>query len=383
MNNKVRPGMFFQNKFLKSLVSVVLFFLLIFSFVSIVYATESWTNTGSMYVARADHTATLLSSGKVLVVGSQNLIRTTETYDPSAGTWSYTSGSINYVRYYHTAHDVTINGGSERALVIGGVGSSGITATTELFSTSSGTWSYGASMHQKRAAHASVKIGDGTVLVFGGDMGYSVATPSVELYDPVADTWTVKHDLLTARKGPTATLLNDGTVFIAGGTNTSNVALSSTEIYDPSNNTMTSGPTMSYARSGHTATLLPNGKVLIAGGPSTALTKAEIYNPSSGTISNAADMTYGHIGHTATLITLSDGSTQKVLIAGSSSGGSTNMVHAELYDYVNNSWSTAVSLNYGRYEHTATLLGNGTVLVAGGTGTGGTQIKNAEYYTAP
>jgi hypothetical protein len=373
--------MSYSNKFIRILLGIIPFLLLLFSFATIVYAVESWTNTGSMNIARADHTATLLSSGNVLVAGSQNLVRSTETYNSSTGAWSYTSGSMNTARYFHTAHDVTISGGLERVLVIGGV-SSGMTATTELFSTSSGTWSYGANMHQKRAAHASVKIGDGTVLVIGGDKGYSVATPSVELYDPGADTWTVKHDLITARKWPTATLLNDGTVFIAGGTNTSNVALSSTEIYDPTYDTITSGPTMSYARGGHTATLLPNGKVLIAGGSNTAATKAEVYDP-GGNISNAANMTYSHVAHTATLITLNDGTTQKVLVAGSAYGGSTNMVHAELYDYVNDSWSTAVNLNYGRYEHTATLLNGGMVLVTGGIGSGGAQLKNAELYTAP
>ena len=64
--------------------------------------------------------------------------------------------------------------------------------------------------------------------------------------------------------------------------------------------------------------------------------------------------------HTATL--LPNG---KVLVAGGSNGGG-SLSSAELYDPASGSWSTTGSLATARDYHTATLLPNGKVLVAGG-----------------
>src|SRR5207249_1732355 len=58
-------------------------------------ASITLSTTGSMSTTRDNHTATLLSSGKVLVAGGYNggTRATTELYDPAAGTWS-ASGSL-------------------------------------------------------------------------------------------------------------------------------------------------------------------------------------------------------------------------------------------------------------------------------------------------
>ena len=66
--------------------------------------TGSWSSTGSLGTARANHTATLLPSGKVLVAGGENLsdLSSAELYDPVAGSWSST-GSLGTARDSHTA----------------------------------------------------------------------------------------------------------------------------------------------------------------------------------------------------------------------------------------------------------------------------------------
>jgi hypothetical protein len=87
---------------------------------------------------------------------------------------------------------------------------------------------------------------------------------------------------------------------------------------------------MNNAREDHTATLLlPNGQVLVAGGFGSAgfLASAELYNPATGT------------------------------------------------------WAATRSMTDARFFHTATLLQNGEVLVAGGQGTG--LFAEAELYTFP
>lgn len=80
--------------------------------------------------------------------------------------------------------------------------------------------------------------------------------------------------------------------------------------------------------------------------------------------------------HTATL--LENGT---VLIAGGSSGWGGALISAELYDPTAGTFTATGSMTAERYEHTATLLGNGTVLIAGGwNDASGSILTSAELY---
>ena len=76
-------------------------------------------------------------------------------------------------------------------------------------------------------------------------------------------------------------------------------------------------------------------------------------------------------GHTATLLL-----NGQVLIA----GGNVGTTSAELFDPVRLSWTPTGPMNVGRFYHTATLLPNGKVLVAAGRNSDGGDIANAEIY---
>ena len=105
--------------------------------------------------------------------------------------------------------------------------------------------------------------------------------------------------------------------------------------------------------------------VLVAGGISkqgNALARAELYDPASGTWTATGTLNRPRVAHTATL--LSDG---MVLVAGGG-GGNGATASAELYDPASGTWSVGGSLNTARELHTATLLQNDMVLVAGGGG---------------
>ena len=186
-----------------------------------------------------------------------------------------------------------------------------------------------------------------------------------------------------ARDCHTATLLQNGKVLIAGGRSGNNT-LSSAELYDPATGNFTFTGSLQTARCEHTATLLPNGTVLIAGGYYVGnglptLASAEIYDPSTGSFSSTGPLGTGRYGHSATL--LADG---KVLVAGgvSSNDGYNffTLASAELYDPVAQTFSATGSLNTAR-SAPATLLNNGQVLVAGGGGVGtGAPFDSAELY---
>jgi hypothetical protein len=217
-----------------------------------------------------------------------------------------------------------------------------------------------------RVGGTATLLPDGTVLVAGGE-GTDGPDPltSAELFDPASGTWRATGSMLEGRYFQSATLLLDGTLLVTGGYPRAGLdpALISAELYDPITGTWTATADMTAARVGHTATLLADGRLLVAGGLECCaagvvgdrLASAELYDPDTGTWTATADMTHARDGHTATL--LPDG---WVLVAG---GGGRS---AELFDPVAETWIATEDLTEPYYGHTATLLPDGTVLVAGG-----------------
>ncbi len=338
--------------------------------------------TGSMNSARYRQTATLLNDGRVLVAGGnddkvyQTPLASAELYDPDKGTWSIT-GSLNVPRYYHSA--TLLNDGW--VLVTGGLNESlspSFLVNSELYDPGMGTWSTTGSMNVPRAGHTATLLKDGRVLVAGGINESPSGTTSelldsAELYDPVKGTWSTTSSMNVPRSGHTATLLKDGRVLVAGGSGGS-YSISSAELYDPVKGTWSTTGSMNYERDAHTATLLNNGKVLVAGGDLAngspppygyiySTSSAELYDPDTGTWFITGNMYVGRVFHTATL--LNDG---WVLVAGGyyQSPSPSYLDSAELYDPVHGAWNIAGGFNFCRRFHTATLLNTGKVLLAGG-----------------
>ena len=208
--------------------------------------------------------------------------------------------------------------------------------------------------------------------------------------------FTPTGSLQEARGLHTATLLPDNKVLVAYGSNSSKysiatgyVGLSSIEVYDSGTGTFTeivgdSG----NGTYGHTATLLPNGKVLLAGGfvnsvwdysgISGSYNGATLYDSATGVFSGTGNLTTYRGDHSATL--LANG---KVLIAGGANQDptGTGLASAELYDPSIGTFTQTGSMAVGRFLHTATQLQNGKVLIVGGALTSTSDpVATAEVY---
>jgi hypothetical protein len=364
-----------------------------------VMVDPSWGATGSMATGRKEHTASVLPSGKVLVaggVGSAGALASAEIFDPAAngGIGAFAaSGSMTMPRTSHTASVLP----SGKVLVVGGFAGTGYRATAELFDPEGvGAFTATGSMATARAGHTASILPLGKVLITGGEVSPNGVTytyfASAEIFDPAADggvgAFAATGSMLAARVYHTSSVLPSGKVLVAGGYNAPGPALTSTELFDATANGGVGGfaaaAPMLTGRSGHTASLLASAKVLLAGG---ATADAELFDPSAnggaGAFAATGLMTVERVAHTAS--TLLSG---KVLITGGFTGntitGGGELASAELFDPAANGGAGAFAVTDApmatkRDEHTASVLPSGKVLVAGGYD-GVADVASAEVF---
>jgi hypothetical protein len=259
-------------------------------------STGTFTATGSMAVPRVLHTATLLNNGKVLITGGTDssagggaAVPSAELYDPSTGTFSLT-GSMLTDRAQHTATLLP----SGEVLIAGGWNGHRADAAddppwdplfAELFDSSISTFRPTGSMSTTRIGHKAVGLSDGKVLMLGGipvpqNIHEQPPAPAyAELYDPATGAFSPVTNVSLQQSGYTATLLTNGSVLIIGGEE-ANTAVTSAELIDAANATLVATGSLVTARKGHTATRLNDGRILVTGGTDNngnALATAEVY----------------------------------------------------------------------------------------------------------
>jgi len=228
-------------------------------------------------------------------------------------------------------------------------------------------------MTSPRADAASIRLGDGRVLICGGTVNANVGgvLASAELYDPGSHRFVATGSMTVARQGHTITMLRDGRVLITGGARNIGFRseLSSAEIYDPATGTFSATGSMTTPREGHTATMLRDGRVLIVGGSDNgihALDSAEIYDPARGAFSATGHLNQPRVAQVAALLHSS-----KVLIAGGGRGGMPggyiSYDTAELYDPATGRFATMrARMKFDRVGAAAVLLNDSRVLIVGG-----------------
>ena len=359
-----------------------------------------WTTTGSMGIARFEHTLLLLSTGKVLAAGGRSSTTSTaglpaaELYDPTSGTWSPTQ-NMTHGRRLHSMTQLGSSSNSTtsgKALVAGGIDGTASMNSAELYSPSAGTWIAAGNLDVARHAHTATLLPDGRVLAAGGLNGTTMLTTAA-LYNPASGmgSWvsTIGPVPPGGIKNHTATLiqttntqLNNHVLLVGGNNGTSSV--SSVYLFDPVQNafsTLASIP--SPPRELHTAVTLTNtnGKILVAGGKngSSVLASAIVFDPSfsNGTWSSAGTMNSPRVGHSMTQLPSSIVANGQLLVAGGSSTGSDTLASAELFSGTS-TWTVTPSMPGPLQGQQAVLLSGNMVLVAGGLSSTST-VQTASY----
>lgn len=342
-------------------------------------AATGFAPTGPLVTPRADHTATLLQDGRVLIVGGVNggvPVGAAEIYDPATGQFTE-AGQMLYPRFQHGAAllpdgDVLIAGGRDAA-------STGL-FYMERYSIATGSFSAVGPLMPALLypSVTALSAADGRVLVAGGYiLDGGVADGTGRLFDPTTNAVaTAENSLTEGRFRHAAVLLDDGTVLLAGG-KLSNAYRGSAEIFDPATNRFSvAADTLDQPRSDIAALRLTDGRVLLAGGETTGGGESavvEIFEPSPGRFVAGASLPT--IRSQAASALLADG---RVLIAGGYSEGSrTNS--AVVYTPGTGAFAPTAALQTARSGHSATRLADGTVLVVGGSN--GVSLASAERYT--
>lgn len=238
-----------------------------------------------------------------------------------------------------------------------------------------GTWTRARPLQSVRGSTSAVALANGSVMVVGGGVG-SVPVAASEVFDPATGGWSRSGRLAQARRGHRAVVLADGSQLVAGGIAAGRL-LASAEVHGRSADaSWTAVGKMGEPRLGHSLTALPDGRVLVAGGTGgTApagqggqtvrpVGSAEVFDPRTRRWTAAGRMMVPRFEHTASL--LPDG---RVLLAGGlgRSGGQTVPVaSAELYDPRTGAFSRAGEMASPRTDHAAATLRDGRVLVSGG-----------------
>ena len=218
----------------------------------------------------------------------------------------------------------------------------------------------------------------GNFLVVGGRDGTGTTLSSASIYNPFLETDRALPVSLSRRRSHhTATLLDDGRVLLCGGQDQAGAPIDTCETFtapeDPFNpetydtaSFALVGGRMSQGRAGHTATLLDTGEVLLAGGGDIERQqeRADLFLPDEDRVRATGLPLTARRFHAAVAL----GSGRVLLVGGETHfAGFGPTSSAEVYERQNEVFRLAPDMQQERLSPAAFLLGDGRVLVAGGS----------------
>lgn len=317
-----------------------------------------------MFDERVRPQAITLSDGNILIAGGTDHL---EVYIPAAGKFMYVETEVE-VRYqsWSTKGFRLVELPDNTILIAGGIWDD---APMEIFIPSGVTREYqedfdpSGIMAEAVAKPMAVRAAGGNVLVTGSKVP--------QIYNPVIDRFSfcTGMPIEPSRRGHAAApLRGNGCVLLVGGE--SNNALHTAELYDPDSDAFSSTGGLSIARANPVAVNLIDGTVLVTGNDPSA----EVYDPETETFNvTAGSMVEAKSGHTASL--LGNGN---VLVTGGSTGAA--VATAEIYDWRTKLFAATNPMATPRARHFQITLRNGKVLVGGGIDGSGNPLATTEIW---
>jgi hypothetical protein len=370
--------------------------------------------TGQLAKKRVYHTATLLQTpapqGKVVLIGgaepstdldkpeSAVLLDSLERYDPATGKFTLLSGKLGRPRLLHTATsspdgtEVTVAGGMDKVVVVSKTVLSSVTTVERV---RDGLVSPLPDLTEARSYHSAADVGGSLVLVGGVGANVLNVLKNLELFDPTGKAATTVVPTIWPRILPVVIPLDEERVLISGGVRLENVDIPDELLClsgscacgaAPCVQKLDFGYGKGKGRYGMTGTRVDcdggkgEGAVYIVGGNyKDTVTQAEEYYDdvfcvdvaSPKALLRVGQLRRARTGHTTTLLELPGGK-RRLLVAGGSAPAAL-LASAELLDVSCRCEAAGsitaqreVKLESQRALHTATLLADGTVLLAGG-----------------
>jgi hypothetical protein len=356
----------------------------------------------SLVKPRGLHTATLLSDGRVLVVGGLDataagtpaFVTENEVYDPTANTFTLTSslgGSGGYMtsaatgkpvpRYLHTASLLQ----DGRVLICAGYGAETMDASGNpveadlasafVFMPTTNTFQAVGNMGMPREAPAAVVLPGGQVAVMGGlvatlNNNQGGTTAAAEIFDPTRNTFSPIGNMLNDRQAPG--VLAGGQALVvgglslsvpAGGTQVQSFLVPGSDALNVSTGMFAQGPAPAIDRIGHSLSLI-GSDVIMAGGSGQSGDVLQVERLTNGAWSTVAQLSGPRESHGA------DAQGTSVLLAGGVSYDTTGttmttLATADLFDGSTNTVKP-LKMAHQRNGCAVTGLATGHFLVTGG-----------------
>ncbi|MBI4721774.1 MAG: T9SS type A sorting domain-containing protein [Candidatus Stahlbacteria bacterium] len=339
----------------------------------------------------------LLPDGKVLLAGggarydTDRGIKACEIYNPVTNKWSFTdSMSLRRGRF----SGVLLRPPWQRVLVAGG--NLEYTGVTEEYDPGSGVWNNSngtlIGMDTLRETSSMILLPNGKPILIGGSQMSGTGFPycsTCVIYDPNTKTWSPTDTMLQYTRGHyISTILHTGKVLAAAGFTMAYHETTACEIYDPSEPYSINRTSLIVNRKYHTTTPLPiihssicSTTVLIVGGENSVgpIKDCELYNYDLDEIMITGPLSVGRTKHTAILLA---SPSHLVLAAGGKNSAGVAIKSCELYDVIPETWNfTLGEMSVARFNHSATLLKDGRVLVTGGQPSDVAYTNTCEIYS--
>lgn len=229
---------------------------------------KAWRRTAAMRESRAEHGATVLRDGRLMVAGGhrgKQMLGSTEIYDPRTETWARAAPLPHPRQHFSMA---TLPDG--RVLVAGGFEFPGAPARSSFYyDPARDSWERGPHLTWEHALHATVVLPNGDVLLVAGQ---ETAAGFAERYDARLGRFVYAGSLAQPRVAPQAALLQDGRVVVVGGLPRPILQrpdpfdpTEAVEIWDPRTNAWTRGPELREGSALGALVATPEGVWLIGG----------------------------------------------------------------------------------------------------------------------